>query len=108
MDDKLGLDPRFHHSDKTGFWPRALDAMGQTFAAYTDSGGRTFNVSEFAGVYGAGFLSDAWYPPGSRGVGDAVLRGSLSLGYNSASNVVKEFWPDLKRLGREKLLRLHD
>jgi hypothetical protein len=108
MDDKMGLDPRFHHSHNTGIWPRARDAMAQTFVAYTDSGGRALNVSELAGVYGAGFLSDAWYPAGSRGVGDAILRGSLSLGYNSMSNVVKEFWPDLKHLGREKLLHRHD
>jgi hypothetical protein len=108
FDDKLGLDPRFHRSEKTGFWPRALDAMGQTFVGYKDGGGRTFNVSEFAGAYGAGFLSDAWYPAGSRGVGNPLLRGSLSIGYNSASSVVKEFWPDLKRLGREKLFHRHD
>jgi hypothetical protein len=107
VDDKMGLDPRFHHSHNTGLWPRALDAMGQTFVAYKDDGGRTLNVSELTGVYGAGFLSDAWYPAGSRGVGDALLRGSISLGYNSASNVVKEFWPDFKRLGREKILHRH-
>jgi hypothetical protein len=108
VDDKLGLDPRFHRSQNTGIWPRARDAMVQTFVATRDSGEKTLNISEFSGAYGAGFLSNAWYPVGAHGPGDALVRGSISIGYNTMSNVMKEFWPDFKRLGREKILRRHD
>jgi hypothetical protein len=104
VDTKLHLDPRFRHSEKAGIWDRAWDAMVQNFVAYKDSGGRTINYSEFVGSYGAGFMSDAWYPAGSRGAGDALVRGTIGLGFNTMSNVAKEFWPDIKRLGREKIL----
>ena len=104
LDVKMGMDPRYHPSHATKIWARARDAMVQNFIGYKDSGARALNYSEFAGSYGAGFLSDVWYPNGSRGFNDALVRGSIGLGFNSLSNVGKEFWPDIKRLAREKIL----
>ena len=104
MDTALKLDPRYHHSQQHGFWPRMKDAMLQNFLAYTDSGGRMVNYSEFASSYGAGFLSNIWYPRSANGVGGALQRGSIGLAFNTATNVGKEFRGDIGRLIRTKIL----
>jgi hypothetical protein len=97
FDTAFRLDPRFHPSRETGFWPRLRGALSQTLVAYTDSGGRTFNYSEVGSSYGASFLANSWFPAHYNGTGDALQRGTIGLGLNTASNVVKEFWPDIRR-----------
>jgi hypothetical protein len=97
FDTTFGLDPRFHRSRETGFWPRLRGALSQTVVAYTDSGGRAFNYSKVGGSYGASFLANSWFPAHSNGAGDAAERGTIGLGLNAASNVMKEFWPDVRR-----------
>jgi hypothetical protein len=97
FDKAFGLDPRFHHSTETRFWPRLRGAVAQTLVAYKDSGGRAFNYSQVCGSYGASLISNSWFPSHSNGVGDALERGTIGLSLNTASNVAKEFWPDIKR-----------
>jgi hypothetical protein len=97
FDTALGLDPRFHPSRETRIWPRLRGAVLQTVVAYKDSGGRAFNYSEFGSSYGASFVANSWFPAHSNGVGDALERGTIGLGLNTASNVMKEFWPDIRR-----------
>jgi hypothetical protein len=97
IDTAFGLDPRFHPSRETRFWPRLRSAVSQTVVAYTDSGGRVFNYSEVGSSYGASFLANSWFPAHSNSAGDALERGTIGLGLNTASNVVKEFWPDIRR-----------
>jgi hypothetical protein len=97
FDTALGLDPRFHPSRESGIWPRLRGAVLQTVVAYTDSGGRVFNFSEVGSSYGASFLANCWFPAHSNGAGDAIERGTIGLGLNTASNVMKEFWPDIRR-----------
>jgi hypothetical protein len=97
FDTALGLDPRFHPSHETRIWPRIRGAVGQTFLAYTDSGGRMFNYSEIGSSYGASFIANSWFPPHSNGPVNALERGTIGLSLNTASNVAKEFWPDIRR-----------
>jgi hypothetical protein len=101
LDAAFHLDPRFHPTHETRFWPRLRGAALQTVVAYTDSGGREFNYSEVCGSYGASLIANSWFPPHSNGGGNAFVRGSIGLSLNTASNVVKEFWPDIRR----KILR---
>src|SRR4030088_1027818 len=56
IDTALGLDPRYHRSHETRIWPRVRSAVGQTFLAYTDSGGIMFNYSQIGSSYGTSFL----------------------------------------------------
>jgi hypothetical protein len=97
IDTAFRLDPRFHPSRESRIWPRLRGAMLQTLVAYTDSGGRVFNYSEVGSSYGASFVANAWFPAHSNTAGDALQRGTIGLGLNTASNVMKEFWPDLRR-----------
>ena len=92
----LHQDPRYFRH-RAGSGPSRLAyAMSRLFITRTDSGKHQFNYSEVVG--GATFLaiSNAYYPDG-RSVGNNLGRYALQLGFDAASNVLKEFWPDLRR-----------
>jgi hypothetical protein len=89
-------DPRFEPSNETGFWPRARFATVHYFVARTDRGTRIPAFSRFAGVYGAAFISNEWYPASRANTTHALLRGTTALSAGLGWNVLKEFWPDIK------------
>jgi hypothetical protein len=68
-------------------WP---DRKGLDYAA--DSGGTQFNFSEIVGDPMAVAISSAYDPEG-RDVTSAVSK----LGSQISANILKEFWPDLRR-----------
>jgi hypothetical protein len=95
FDVAFHLDPRYRRMPEAGFGARLWNAVSQTFIANKDSGGRMINVSELAGNFGAGFISNTWQPEPYSSTGDALTRGALGLAYHTAKNVAREFWPDL-------------
>ena len=99
FDVAFHLDPRYRRMPQARFRTRLWNALSQTFIATKDSGGKTINVSEIAGNFGAGFIANAWEPPGYNSAGSALSRGALGLAYHAAKNVVREFLPNLLRPG---------
>jgi len=100
FDVAFHLDPRYRRLPQARFGPRLWNAVSQTFIANKDSGGKTINVSEIAGNFGAGFISNTWQPAGYNSTGDALTRGALGLAYHSAKNILREFLPDLLHPGK--------
>jgi hypothetical protein len=101
LDSTLHQDPRYFRSRSTGFWRRAGHALRGTVLTRTDRGGETLSTWRLGSAYGAAFLSNQWYPDRLNTVRLGALQGSLRLGFDFASNLGSEFWPDLKR----KMLR---
>jgi hypothetical protein len=96
----LHQDPRyFRKGDGSGFG-RMIYAMGQIFLTHTDSGGHTFNFSEIGGNAAAVAISQAYYPD-TRTARDAAATLGMQVGVDMASNVLKEFYPDLRRALRK-------
>lgn len=95
-------DPRFYHSDETGFWRRARFATVHYFIVRTDGGSQIPAFSRFAGVYGAAFISNEWYPASRANTSHALLRGTTALSAGLGWNVFREFWPDIKRALRKQ------
>jgi hypothetical protein len=98
-----GIYPSLFHQDPRDFrrgtgrgWSRLGYAVGQIFWTHTDSGGTQFNYSEIAGNATAVAISQAYYPD-SRDVSSAVSKLGSQIGVDMASNILKEFWPDLRR-----------
>jgi hypothetical protein len=101
----LHQDPRYFRRRNGTARSRLGYAVSRLFITRTDSGKEQFNYSEVGG--GATFLaiSNAYYPDG-RSIGNNMSRYGLQLGFDAASNVLKEFWPDLKRkLQRQQVPR---
>lgn len=92
----LHQDPRYFRRGRGSGFSRLGYAMGQIFVTHTDSGGKQFNFSEIVGNSTAVAISNAYYPE-NRNVADNVSRLGVQIGIDMASNVMKEFWPDLRR-----------
>jgi hypothetical protein len=98
----LHQDPRYFRRSTGSGWSRLGYAMGQIFWTHRDSGGTQFNYSEVLGNSTAVAISNAYYAD-NRTASNAVSSLGVQLGVDMASNVLKEFWPDLER----KLKRKH-
>jgi hypothetical protein len=92
----LRQDPRYFRRGTGSGWSRLGYAIGQIFWTHTDSGGTQFNFSEVVGNSTAVAISEAYYP-NNRTASDAVSKLGVQLAVDTASNVLKEFWPDLSR-----------
>lgn len=100
----LHQDPRyFRRGPPSNIWARAGDAVLQIIVTRTDSGGKTFNSSNFLGLAAGIGLSNIYYPSASRTgtvMGNRVV---TSLTGDVMGNLMSEFWPDVeKRLFRKK------
>jgi len=102
FDLALHTDPRYRRLPQAGFGARLWNSVNQTFIANKDSGGKTINVSELAGNFGAGLIANAWNPPGYNSISNGLERGALGLAYHIAKNVAREFLPDVLHPGRRR------
>src|SRR5579863_3283818 len=92
----LHQDPRYFRRGTGSAWARLESAAGQIFWTHTDSDQAQFNFSEVLGNSGAVAISTAYYPD-NRTAGSAVSQLGVQLGVDMASNIVKEFWPEISR-----------
>ena len=99
----LKEDPRYFRRGTGSKKSRAWYAATRIFVTHTDAGNTRFNFSEVIGNSVATAISDAYYPD-SRNVTDNLVNLATQLGTDSFSQVLKEFWPDVKR----KLFKHHD
>ena len=92
----LHQDPRYFRRREGTGRSRLGYAVSRLFVTRADSGRNQFNFSEIGGAAASLAISNAYYPDG-RTVGNNLGRYAVQLGFDAASNVLKEFWPDLKR-----------
>jgi hypothetical protein len=92
----LHQDPRYFRRGTGSGKSRLGYAMGQIFWTHRDSGGTQFNYSEILGNSAAVAISNTYYAD-NRTVSNAVTKLSTQIGVDMASNILKEFWPDLER-----------
>ena len=95
----LHEDPRYFRIGSSGgsTWHRTRYAITRVFVVRTDKGGWTFNFSEWLGNGTTVALSNLYYPADTRNVSDNVQKLGIQVGTDALSQVLKEFWPDIKR-----------
>lgn len=93
----LHEDPRYYRLGQGGAFKRTAYALSRILITHSDSGATRFNASEFLGNIASGGLSMTYYPHSERSVGGVFTRMSVEIGYDSLFNILKEFYPDLKR-----------
>jgi hypothetical protein len=91
----LHEDPRYFRRGYGSVWSRAVYAATRVFVTRTDSGGKRFNFSEVLGNATGTAISNAYYPDNRDAVDNVEKLGS-QIGIDAASQVLKEFWPDIK------------
>ncbi len=90
-------DPRYFRKGDGGSMGRIGYSIAQLFYTRTDSGGHAFNISEVGGNATAVAISQAYYPD-NRNASDAISKLGTQIGVDMASNILKEFSPDIYRL----------
>jgi len=96
MPSLLHQDPRYFRKGHGTKWGRIAYAASRTLVARNDSGNWTFNASEFLGNGMTASLGNLYYPD-SRGFSPTMQRMFTQIGTDAFSQVLKEFWPDVKR-----------
>jgi hypothetical protein len=96
MPSLLREDPRYFRKVTGGFWSRLAYSSTRTLIAKDDHGKDCFNFSEILGNGVGAAIGAAYYPDG-RTVGLTFERMGTAIATDTISNVLKEFWPDIKR-----------
>ena len=92
----LREDPRYFRRGSGRKLGRAGYALTRIFVTRTDAGARSFNFAEVLGNSAAVAISNAYYPD-TRDLDDNIERLGIALATDAFSQVMKEFWPDVKR-----------
>ncbi len=96
MPTLLKEDPRYFRLGTGSFKRRLAWATTRVLVAKTDKGHPIFNFGEFLGNGVVASVGNAYYPQ-SVGYAPTMQRMFTQIGTDSLSNVLKEFWPDVKR-----------
>lgn len=97
----LHEDPRYFRLGEGSKKGRAAYALSRIFVTRTDSGGRRFNTSEWGGNAAAVAISNLYYPD-TRNASDNAQKLLIACATDAFSNVLKEFWPDVKHHFKKK------
>ncbi len=94
----LHEDPRYFRIGAGGgtTWHRVGYALTRVFVVRTDKGRWDFNYSEWLGNGATVAISNLYYPD-TRDVSDNLKKLGVQVGTDAFSQVMKEFWPDIKR-----------
>jgi hypothetical protein len=96
----LKEDPRYLASTESGFWRRTSHAISHTVMVKNDYDRRVFSYGRVTGTLGGSFISRTWHPERQRTVGHALRNAGVSFGTEAGWNLLREFWPDIKRMFR--------
>jgi hypothetical protein len=91
-------DPRYFRRAHGPKLMRLKYSATRTIVTRKDSGESTFNIPVVAGLLFQQSTSTIYYPPQDRTIGRVFQNWGTSLAFNSAYNVMKEFYPDVIRI----------
>jgi len=94
----LHQDPRYFRQGKGSIWYRIHYAATRTVISRKDTGDPTFNTPQVLGQLFQQSISTAYYPAQDRSASAVFQNWGTNLAYNSAYNVLKEFYPDFLRI----------
>jgi hypothetical protein len=90
-------DPRYDRCECTGFLARSGHAWKRVLVSRRDNGGEMISVSRLAGAYVTPMITDQWYPARLNTWEHKLESGSMFLAWRGVNQMIKEFWPDIKR-----------
>jgi len=91
-------DPRFYQLGKGGFWHRTFYAMSRIVVTRSDSGSSQFNASEvFGSAIAASIATYSYHPHADKTLSNTASVWGSQIAIDTATIVLKEFWPDIRR-----------
>jgi hypothetical protein len=93
-------DPRYYTLGRGGIFKRSVYSVSRLLITRTDltatnHAHNTFNISEIVGNGAAAGISNLYYPSREYTWTKTGQKWFLQVGLDGASNLVKEFWPDV-------------
>ena len=98
----LHEDPRYYQLGQGSIAHRTLYSLNRLVVARTDSGQSRFNYSELIGNAVAAGISNVYHPAEDRTFGRNLGTYAMLDMWDGASNLMKEFWPDIHRKMQHK------
>jgi len=89
-------DPRYFRLGEGAKWHRTGYALSRILVTRTDAGGKSFNYAEVVGNGAATLVGWSYYTD-TRNPADFFQAFGTQLATDAISQVLKEFWPDVKR-----------
>ena len=89
-------DPRYFRKVHGSVMGRTAYSVSRVFITKTDSGRTMFNFSEVLGNTAGASISSLYYT-GEQRFSDVAMRAATQTATDALSQVLKEFWPDIKR-----------
>jgi hypothetical protein len=96
-DVAFGIDPRYDRCDCAGFLSRTGHAWKRVVVSRSDAGTEMPAYSNFTGAYITPMITYTWYPDRLNTWDRKLQSGTLHLGWRGVSNMIREFWPDVKK-----------
>jgi hypothetical protein len=105
LSSMLHRDPRYFVTMQGGFKHRVAYALSRIVVTRTDKGTLGANWPGMFSPLMAEGLANSYLPDRERTVGKTFQRYGLRIGLNTASNILKEYWPTIfKSLGISKII----
>ena len=98
----LHQDPRYYQRGRGSLLRRVAYTVSRSVITRSDSGHAQFNYSEFAGNAVAAGISNLYYPQQDRTLRNTAVVWGTQIGWDTAANLLREFWPDLHRAIRRR------
>jgi hypothetical protein len=90
-------DPRYFALQRGSVLHRFAYAASRSVVTRSRDGRPEFNVSEIGGNGAAALISNLYYPAASRSLSATAGRWGSQVMWDTLSNELKEFWPDVRR-----------
>lgn len=91
------LEPRYDRCNCTGVKARMLHAWKRVVVARTDRGTEFPHITNFAGAYIPPMITLQWEPASQNTWSNKIENGSTFLAVRGATNMLREFWPEISR-----------
>jgi hypothetical protein len=99
-------DPRYFRDGDGTIRHRVGYAMSRVLITRNDHGENVFNSSGIAGAFLSSAVRSAYHPYLNRGLDEAVTGALSRVASHAGMNVLREFWPDLRRKSKGRLATL--
>jgi len=90
-------DPRFYVRKHLSFGESLKYAAVRLVIARNDAGAQVVSYSGLLGPLAGEILANAYYPPGSRGVGNTLIRYASDTGWRFGGHLLRQYWPLINR-----------
>src|ERR1039458_2195889 len=95
-------DTRYRRLGQGNFFKRTGHVITDTVTARKRDGSRTVALSMPANAYGSWAIATLWSPREYRTAESIFEWGSAGMGVSAGTNLLREFWPDLKGIFHRK------